>query len=243
MPNPEDDRRFQKQEFEIIATDLNVPESKRVEFIGEALQLLNFMDAYGGFDQYLPRFRSIASIKLLKKANKDLKKTIDCFRNNWFAMNRNTSIDLGRILAQLLDHPNARSLIPGHTFVTLDGIPQMDNFFGEKAEGMGTEDETSITYAKDPGKTFVGLLDLLQTALAVELQERRKSAGGRPSVWLREYCLKELLALHDKTFDKPATSTPAGLYSNMCHFLFESFDQPTDGLDEAIKRFLGKQSS
>jgi hypothetical protein len=243
MPKPENNRLFLRGEIEIIAADLNVPESKRAQFVDEAMQLSDFLEEFQGFEQYLPSLRSLEAIEPLIRANQEFKRVIDCLQENWFALNRNTSIDFRRKLAQLLDHPNASAILPELTFVTFDEIPQMGNFLKEKVKKTDAEDGTSITYSNNPATTLVNLLNLLQTALAAELEGRRKNSGGRPPKWVRGHCIKELQSLHDSTFDKPATTTPCGPFSNMCHFLFESFGQSTDGLDEAIKRFLRKQSS
>lgn len=243
MTEAEDNRLFFREEIDMISVNLNVPENKRTQFIDEIIQLSDFMNNYQDFDRYLPKLRSLWSPEPLLKANQDLKKVINVLKENWFAINRITSTDFRRKLAQLIDHPNARAILPKLTFVTYDDIPQVDNLLKEKVEKANIEDGSSVTYSKDPATTLVDLLNLLQMALATELEGRRKNTGGRPSTWLREHAIKELLSLHHSTFDKPATPTPGGPFSSMCHDLFESFGQSTDGLDEAIKRFLKKQPS
>jgi len=103
----------------------------------------------------------------------------------------------------------------------------------QKAKRAGTDERTFDTPYHDLGV----LLSVLERLVSNEIRALR-SQGGRQRDRIRWHIHKELLELHDSIFSKPATSAPNGTYGRLCQHVFDSFDMSTDGLEEAIKRFL-----
>jgi hypothetical protein len=120
MPNPEDDWGPKKEEFEGIAADLGVPSDKRAYFVYEALVFSEVPGWLRDQGHSFQAMRGHEPINALKQANQDLKNAIEAIRKQSFFFNFTASIDLSRNLAQLLDHPNARTLLPDQGLITPD---------------------------------------------------------------------------------------------------------------------------
>ena len=236
-----DESGHSKDEFLEIAEILCVPKEKQSYFADKVLELSALNREYGGFGDYLPALKRVFSVEPLERASMDLKKGIDLLREHELVLNRAISIDFRRTLVELLDHPKAHALLPDCKFASLDSYLREPESLADRLENMKTADGKSY---EAPAENLIALLDLLQKHLSQDLQRREQNAGGRPPKrWLRERSIQGLLVLHGEMFEEPATPTPDGKFSAMCHLLFESFGESTDGLDEAIKRFLRKRRS
>lgn len=244
MQNSQDSCGAKKEEFELIAAELGVPEAKRARFVHEALVFAEILSWLRGQNHdYKPISFSVPA-KSLKQTNQNLKSVIGDLRRQWFFLRLGTSLDFGRSLAQLLDHPSAVALLPNLRFITPDdqNVESTPQFAGLKGASSYPK-ELQIRYAEDPDIALIGVLELLQKLLEAELEGYGPNSGGRPKDRIKHHILEQMHELHDEVFDRPANSTPNGSFCTMCALLFESFGEPTKGLDEAIKRFLKQYRS
>jgi hypothetical protein len=236
MQKQGDDRSSQKNDFENIAAILAVPVGRQAHFVDEAIRISNFINDHLDFEHYLPGVRKTFSVAPVKKANHDFKKSIQLLRENWLALNRAIPVDVSRDLAQLLNHPSARALLPESIQAPLveTELP------ADKLEHQTLEDGCFGGQSRHPADAFLALMELQQSWLETILK-RPKNGGGGKSKWLRAHCLAELLVLHNDAFDERAVSTPKGKFCTMCSLLLDTFGESTVGLDEAINRFLREQ--
>ncbi|CUJ81334.1 hypothetical protein PH7735_00006 [Shimia thalassica] len=246
MQNPSRDWESVQLHFEEIATLLEVPQNKRNLFLQEVLEYSEVPSWLRDQDISYDVIRLHRPANALQKTAQRLGEVIEEFCQHRLTLHFLASPELSRTLALLLNQPDANALFPDLSFIipnpsNVEYLPQLSNFEGLGAIDGSISKDISIKYAEDPDLALISLLRALHKPLEQSLEGDWHNKGGRRSDRIREYTLKTLLALHDKVFGSRATSTPTGKFCTMCHYLFESFGESTDGLDEAIKRFLLKQ--
>lgn len=232
----------ERSEIEEIAEVLSVPASKREGFILGAMELAEIFD-YARNAMNDPRAERREAIRQLEAVLNSLEKARRSAESRAPYFNFSLSSEFSKTIGTIVSQPGVQRFLSEPQPVSpydqrADFAPEV---FGQTEPNDGKADENcdvQAAFADFTGTALASLLEMQCRLVAAEIRRQKRYSGGRPRNRLRVFMLRDLQKLHDFAFSQRATSAPGGTFNRMCELLFDSYGEPTEGLETAIKRFL-----
>ena len=88
----------------------------------------------------------------------------------------------------------------------------------------------------------IGLLRDLKLKVDRQLEIRRLARGGSPGRVPRNLVVQELAQHFPNLFGESPTPALGGKFTELCQIILEAMNEPTDGIEEAVRRTLDRLS-